>query len=210
MLEKNKRDEYCRLLDEEIAVCMQELSGIDRPSNVALSSHASAKRQRPIRKKDGSLEYTIVEDIEQYGYRLMSTIPMCDGATVFAYVKEYEDVSSQIFMMVKPKCCPYIAWIAWVRDLPVASPHLSQIELVQNSSFKIVGNAEEWARMKTRCIYQYEKINAWIRRSEEVYQSVENDLEDSDSELSKEVSRQVDQYITEEEASERRRRRGQA
>ena len=70
MLEKNKRDEYCRLLDEEIAVCMQELSGIDRPSNVALSSRSGSKRQRPIRKKDGSLEYAIIEDIEDYGYRL--------------------------------------------------------------------------------------------------------------------------------------------
>ena len=133
---------------------------------------------------------------------------MSDGATVYVYRKEYEDVSSQIFMMVKPNCCPYIAWTAWARDLPVASPHLGQIELVENVSFKIVGNAEEWDRMKTRCIYQYKKINAWIRKSEEVYKSVESDLENSDSELSQVVSRQVDQYIIEEEASERLRRRG--
>jgi len=73
MPEKNRRVEYLRLLDEEIAACMREFSElkVKRVSKTALSSHAAGGKdvddeEEPIGDEDVDEEPISDGEIDKY------------------------------------------------------------------------------------------------------------------------------------------------
>ena len=256
MPEKNRRVEYLRLLDEEIAACMREFSElkVKRVSKTALSSHAAGGKDvddeeesisdreidgylrteeeiRALQEEDASvneeyvegerevkesrgrkqqredkmdLEFLIVEDIESHGYVRSGEIVKRDKSIVRAYIKDFKDVRSEIYLLLKERNYPRIDWTTRTKNMSHGGPARLSIEhVVDAMKFHIVNSSDKWNQLKKQCIYNFAESDEKIKHDEAFFKEVKKLCEEENSALSQAIEECARQFIEEERAQKR-------